>query len=169
MCALARTRTSRSSSDTIILRRWSALRKWNEAESWRIHGEAEPPQSSGMRLNMAARGLALSLSDSRQGNRLNSRSGVVEYAMATVTCLRLSASTLHQWRHTSEMASRSQGSSTNPITSPSATSGIPKLIALPSRRSPASPPIAAAADPSRSRSGLRAAGVFAREGGKGGW
>jgi hypothetical protein len=63
--------------------------------------------------------------------------------MATVTCLRLSASTRHQWRHTSEMASRSQGSSTYPITSPSAVSGIPKLRTRPSRRSPpsASPPI----------------------------
>lgn len=63
--------------------------------------------------------------------------------MATVTCLRLSASTRHQCRHTSEMASRSQGSSTYPITSPSAVSGIPKLRTRPSRRSPpsASPPI----------------------------
>uniref|UniRef100_A0A0A9G8R0 Uncharacterized protein n=1 Tax=Arundo donax TaxID=35708 RepID=A0A0A9G8R0_ARUDO len=78
MCALARTRTSMSSSDTIILRRWSALREWKEAESCRIHGEADPPQSSEMRLNMAARGLALSLSDSRHGKRRNRRSGVVE-------------------------------------------------------------------------------------------
>ena len=85
--ALARTSTARSSSDTNMRRRCSALRKVKEAESSRIEG------------------------DLRQGNRRRRRSGVVEEVMATETCLRLSAPSLHQWRQTSEMASRYQGSS----------------------------------------------------------
>ena len=88
--ALARTSTARSSSDTNMRRRCSALRKVKEAESSRIEG------------------------DSRQGNRRRRRSGVVAEVMATVTCLRLSAPSLHQWRQTSEMASRYQGSRGSP-------------------------------------------------------
>lgn len=78
MWPLSFIRRAMSASVTIIRRKWRALRQLKASAISRTQGAAYPPQSSRMRLNMAARGLPLSLSDSRRGKRRRSRSGLVE-------------------------------------------------------------------------------------------
>ena len=69
-------KTSRSKSLTIILLKCTDLSLRSDAAISLTQGVTNPPQFSGMRLNIAARGFPLSLSDLRFGKRRLRRSGV---------------------------------------------------------------------------------------------